>query len=511
MKDIDDDIFIKIYLDGDMPIGFKKLSKSVKDMLDEFRIYSGNRLQYQFIDPNEGDEKTRNALINDLYNKGLQPTNVKVKDPKGGLTEQMVVPGLIISRGSMEIPVNLLVKNQGADGEENLNLSIQNIEYLLASNIYNICQDSICKIAFLEGQGELSDVETTDITRELSKFYQVDRGTIGGTMHLLDHYKAVIVAKPSKPFAEEDKFVLDQYLMHGGKLIFFVDGVEASADSLSSGGTMAFVKDLNLNDMLFKYGVRINPNLIQDVQCAVIPVNTAPAGENAKFAPAPWPYFPLLTPAANNPVTRNLNVVRCEFVSSIDTLSNNLKKSVLLSSSAYTKTSQVPFYITLEELKKELQQSEYSSSFLPAAVMLEGKFGSAFRNRMYQSLNVKGEYTFLDSSQNTAIAVIADGGMIANGVRSTPNGLMISPLGFDRYTRQTFGNRDFIVNLVNYMCNDNGLMQLRNRNVQLRLLDRSKTINDATEWKLINTLIPTIIIVILGLLAFFLRKRKYTH
>lgn len=512
LSNMNDEVLVRIYLEGEMPLGFKRLNKSVHDMLDEFRVFSGRKIQYDFIDISKiTDRKQKNALIEELYNKGLQPTNVQVKDKKGGTSQQILVPGMLISRGKMELPVNLLSNNQGISADENLNLSSENLEYLLIRSITNVLQDSIRKVAFLEGQGELNDMETGDITRELSNFYQVDRGRINGNMNILSAYQVVIIARPTTPFTEEDKYAIDQYVMNGGKLLLLHDGARVESDSLAAGNTLAFVNQTNIDDILFRYGIRVNPNLIQDIQCALIPINTALAGDNAKFAPAPWLYYPLLTPSNQHPSTRNLNLVRSEFASSIDTLAQaGATTSVLLRSSAFTKLIDVPVFISLQDIKRKPEKKDFVKSSLPIAVIREGKFTSAFHHRMTQNLKLTGNYKFKESSNHAMIAVVADGDIIKNQVRMTANGPALSPLGFDRFTKQTFGNKDFIVNLVNYMADDAGVMSLRNRDIQLRLLDRPRLQEEDFFWKVINTILPVLFVLAIGIAMFLWRKRKYS-
>ncbi len=514
LKNMNDDVLLRVYLEGDMPLGFKRLNKSLHDMLDEFRVYSGDHIQYEFVDLSAiTDQKKKESLIEELYSKGLQPTQVQVKDKKGGVSQQLLVPGMLVTRGKMELPVNMLINNQGASADENLNFSIENLEYTLISSITNVLQDSVRKVAFLEGQGELNDMETGDITRELANFYQVDRGQINGNIHSLDPYKVVIVARPTKPFSEEDKLVLDQYLMHGGRLMFFLDGARIESDSLTAGSTLAFVNQINIDDLLFHYGFRVNPNLVQDAQCALIPVNMDVTGSNPKFEPVPWLYYPLLSPSTDHPATKNLNMIRSEFASSVDTIGvEGVNATFLLRTSPYTRVVDIPALVSLEEIKHTPNRKDFNKSFLPIAVIREGDFTSVFRHRMLQEMKISGQYTYLEQAQQKgAVVVVGDGDIIRNKVRMTSNGPALSPLGFDRYSRQTFGNRDFIVNLVNYLADDAGIMTLRNRDIRLRMLDRARLQDEATKWKLINTLLPVMVVLGLGVGVFYWRKRRYSR
>ena len=512
LKSLPDEVLIKVYLEGEIPSGFKKLSKEVHEMLDEFRVYAGNNIQYQFIDPYQNpDKQTVNSLIKELYSKGIQPTNVKLKDEKGGYSEKMVVPGALVTYNGVELPVTLLSNNPNISGEENLNNSKQGIEYQLINAIHNITNTKIDKIAFLEGHGELDQYQVGDISRELSNYYEVDRSTINGNISALSPYKCVIIAQPQTAFTEEDKFVLDQYLMNGGKLLWFVDPVTVNTDSFAKGNTFANIAQLNIDDQLFKYGVRLNPVLVQDVQCALLPINSEMSGNQPKFVPAPWFYYPLLTGSALNPISRNLNLIKTEFCSYIDTLQANgkLHESILLQTSQYNRLRNVPALISLKEIKMPNHKEEFNKSFLPVGVLIEGQFPSVFKNRMLTELKINGDYKFKDESVPTKMIVVADGDIIRNDTKQTAQGLMISPLGLDKYTSQMYGNKDFILNALNYLTDDKGLMNLRSREIKLRLLNKASLHDDLLEWQLINVLLPVLIIIILGILLSWYRKRLF--
>jgi ABC-2 type transport system permease protein len=512
LQKLPDVVFIKVYLDGDIPSGFKRLNKSVHEMLDEFRVYANNNIQYQFIDPYEGaDKKNTNAIIKELYDKGLQPTNVKFRDDKGGSSEKMVVPGAIVSYNGIEFPVSLLSNNPGISGEENLNNSLQGIEYQLINAIHSITNTTLHKIAFLEGHNELDQYYVGDIMRELSNYYQVDRGAINGQISALNAYKCIIIAQPQNAFSEEDKFVLDQYIMKGGKVMWFIDPVSINIDSFSKGNTLANVAQLNIDDQLFRYGVRLNPVLVQDVQCALLPVNSSMSNGQPKFIPAPWMYYPLLSGIPVSPVSRNLNMVKTEFCGYIDTLeTSGLTKSVLLQTSKFTKVRSVPTFISLKEIKQTNNRDEFNKSNLPVAVLVEGQFSSVFKNRMRNVLKINGEYSYKESSVPTKMIVVADGDIIKNEVRQTPQGIMISPLGVDKYTSQNYGNKDFILNSVNYLTDDIGLMGLRSRELKLRLLDKAALSNNLLQWQLINVLLPLALLLIFGLGFAFYRKKHFS-
>lgn len=289
LKNLPDEVFVKVYLEGDLPVGFKKLRNSVKETLDEFRVHAGKNIQYEFINPAENpDVKARSQLFTDLYNKGLRPTNLMIRDEEGSNSEKLIFPSALVSYNGIEIPVNFLKNNVGLTAEENLNNSMQTIEYELIKPIYNLTSRKIDKVAFIDGHGELDEFEVGDIYKEIANSFDIFRGVIGGKPGSLDSFKTIVIARPLKEFPEADKLIIDQYIMKGGRVLWVLDEVNVSIDSLANGTTFALMNNTNLGDMLFTYGARINPTLVQDIQCNVIPVNTAVRGMQAKWTPMPW-------------------------------------------------------------------------------------------------------------------------------------------------------------------------------------------------------------------------------
>ncbi|MBN2348211.1 MAG: gliding motility-associated ABC transporter substrate-binding protein GldG [Bacteroidales bacterium] len=513
LRNLDDVVFIKVYLDGDLNIPFKKMQKSIKEILDDFRIYARDNIQYEFVNSfeNTSSEEQQNILT-DLYNKGLRPTNIHAKDREGGVSEKIIIPGALLTYNQTEVPLNLLKNNPSLSAEQNINNSIQSLEFEFINLIRTLSNKNTEKIAFIEGHGELDEFQTGDITKALSTYFQVDRGIINGKPGILDPYKAIIIAKPTLKFTEQDKFVIDQYIMNGGKALWFIDAVNVSLDSLVNGTTLALINELNIEDLLFRYGLRINPNLIQDVQCNVIPVNMAIAGNPPKFVPAPWLYYPLLGVNAGHPVTKNLELVKSEFASSIDTITARkfIRKTVLLQSSASTRIIEVPAMISLDEIKNKPKPEYFNVLDLPVAILLEGFFESAFINRGIEKYFDNNIPEIREKSMLNKMLVVADGDIIRNDIRKTAQGILISELGYDRYTQQTFSNKEFIVNAVNFLTDNQGIIQLRSREFRLRLLDKHKIQDDRLKWQLINTLGPVILILIFGIVLAVLRRRKYT-
>jgi gliding-associated putative ABC transporter substrate-binding component GldG len=471
-------------------------------------------VEYTFIDPFEGNKKVSDDVINELYEKGLKPTNIIDRNDEGAKNEKIVFPGALITFRDNEVPVNLLKNVQGAGADENINLSLQSLEFEFMRIIIALSADTTEKIAFIEGHGELDEYQTGDLTRDLGWYFQVDRGRINGKPGILDKYKAVVIAKPSGRFNEQDKFVLDQYLMQGGKILLFADMVNAGMDSLASGGAlMALINEPGFEDMLFRYGVRINPVLVQDVQCGVIPVNVALAGNPSDFRPAPWLYSPLLNAPANQPITRGLNLISTEFTGMIDTIGarQGIEKTILLRTSEFSRIVTAPVMISLDEIRVTPREEEFTSKYLPVAVMLEGSFESAFRNRPVSSLFPDTTVSFRETSVPTGMLVVADGDMIRNGVKPTPQGTMIYPLGFDRYSQKTYGNKDFIINALQYLTGHGDLISLRSRQLTLRLLDRKKISGEKLKLILLNLAVPPLMVILAGLVFNRLRRRRYTR
>jgi ABC-2 type transport system permease protein len=526
LLETDDIIYFKVYLDGEFPAGFKLLSRSTREMLDEFRAYSDN-IEYEFINPSAAENaKTRGEIYERLIQQGLQPTDINVRK-KQGQEQQRIFPGAIVSYKSREIPISLLSEQLGAPPDAIINNSIQALEYNISNAIRKLSASNKPKIAFTYGHGELSLIETADIRFALSDYYKVERVKIAGNVNALterkenqdgsfsivNKYKAIVVAKPDSVFSEKDKFIIDQYIMQGGKVLWLVEPVFATMDSLkTTDNTMAITHDINLNDQLFKYGVRLNSNLLMDINALPIPMITGRTGNQPQFTFFPWYYFPVLTATSTHPVVNNLNAVRTEFISSIDTVGSPLiKKTILLKTSKYTRVALTPVMISLDILRKDPDPKDYTDPPQAVAVLLEGEFESLFRNRLTSEISQAPELGVTDRVTANRMIVISDGDIIMNQVQMSNGNLMPLPLGYDRHTGQTFGNRDFIMNCVNYLCDDEGLMSVRSRELRLRALDVTKARNQLLMWQLINILAPVLLVTIFGLVQFALRKRRYAR
>jgi len=515
LSNIDDIIYVQIYIEGELPSGFVRLQNSVKEMLDEFRVYAGDNIQYEFINPSESsDKKTRNEIYSQLYKKGIMPTNLKEKDDEGKMSEKIIFPGAVVTYHSKEAPINLLKNNLSLSAEENLNNSIQELEYSFIGAVHQLSNKMKKQIAIIEGHSEWSDMQMADITDALFEFYSLKRITIKSQINALDGYDAIIIAGPDSTFDEKDKFIIDQFIMKGGKSFWFYDAVKTNMDSLAfASTTLALVNSINIEDMLFNYGARVNPNIIMDLQCSMIPINTAIVGTPPKFTPAPWYYFPLINPSDKHVITKNLNLIKTEFVSTVDSVGEDpdIKKTFLLHSSKYSKAVNAPARISLDILKSEPDPSIFNKPNLPTAILLEGKFTSLYKNRVPTQIASSKAIGFKEKSNPTKMIVVADADIIRNAVKYEGNQPIPFPLGYDRYTGQTYGNKEFLLNAFNYLLDDSGLLSIRSREVTLRLLDRAKIIEERVFWQTLNLILPIIFVLIFGIILNYLRKRKFAN
>lgn len=511
MKDLDDVAFVRLYLDGDMPVQMKKFRTSIKETLDELGRYAGANLQYEFRNPSEGGDEKRKAMYEELTSAGIRPLTIHENYAEGGTSQRLLFPGARVSYKGKQMTVNLIQQNPMFSAEENLNFALQNLEYEIVNTIRKLSGKDEKRIAFIEGHGELDDYEVGDIIKELSEYYTVERLSIDGELNVLDNYHAVIIAKPLKRWPETDKFVLDQYIMQGGKTAWFIDAVQVYEDSLTRGETtVGMLCEHNLNDQLFDYGVRVNPNVIRDLQCARRLINIAPAGMAADLKLVPWTYFPLLWPPPDNAITKGLNLVYAQYPGVIDTVGRNaeLKKRFLLYSSDKSQTVNAPMLINLAQIRDKIEPERFSASYLPVAVLLEGIFDSPFRNRMVaESL---GAVEFKPRSKPTKMVVVSDGDVVRNDVSRRAARTTVFPLGYDRNTNLTYGNKDFVKNIVNYLVDESQLMEIRNRTFQMRLIDKAKVAKYKTRIILANTVLPPILIILSGLIFVWLRRRKYS-
>lgn len=506
---LEDVIYFKVYLDGNIPSGFDRLKTSTKEILDEMRVYSNGNIEYIFINPLESSEKKKQDEITlQLMQKGLEPTYIEVK-VDAGTSQQTVFPAALATYRTREFPVQLFREQVGVASEMQLNNSIQSLEYELSTTIRKLTMATKSKVAFTEGNGELDSVDVSSIAHALGDYYSISRIKLDGKVENFEEInaqEAIIIAKPDSVFSEQVKFIIDQFIMQGGKVLWMIDGIYASMDSLTkSAETYGLSMPINLENQLFKYGIRINTNLVLDMRSGVIPVPV-----NKKYQLAPWFYFPLLSQSNKHPIVNNINLVKGEFSSTLDTVSvPGIKKTYLLSTSKYTSLQNAPARIDVRTVFREPDVKMFNLAYKPVAVLLEGTFESLYKNHPLLGIDSISQVKFKDTSTPTKMIVVADGDIIKNNVQRSSN--RAYPLGYDIYSKQTYGNKNFILNAVNYLCDDSGLLEVRSRELILRMMDRKKIKDEKFKWQAMNTALPVFAIILFGIIQAIIRKRKFSQ
>ena len=502
---------VKIYLAGDLDANMLRLRRATEDMVRELNMYSAEQLVVELYNPNNATtDEERYAEYAELEERGLRGMSVTVRERGGKMSEQVIFPWAEVCGSRDTMAICLMQPSAQRSGEVAVNSAIADLEYKFVDAIRILNRKEIRKVAFIEGHGELGEEYTYDASDALSRYFQVDRGVIGTDVSILDGYDAIIVAKPLEKYSEIDKFIIDQYIMRGGRVLWLLDGAQMSNEMLSDGGATPLVAlDLNLQDMLFRYGVRLTPTIVEDMQCAYMPVNVSRPGEEPRFEPIPWFYMPLLQGSPYHPITKTLQAVKADFVSGIEIVGDTVgvRKEVLLITSNASHVHAAPAEIDVMGAINVEPKEYFTTQYVPIAVALEGRFESIYKHRMAPAGVKVGK--IIDRSEPTRMVVVADGDIIRNDIEQHREGLMLVPLGYDRVTRQTHGNKDFIVNTMLYLTDDEGVMQLRNRRVDLRLLNRAVVESQRDMWLWINTLLPVVLLAIFGGVFFWNRKRKY--
>lgn len=504
LRSLNQDVTIDVYLAGDFPARFKRLQNAVRETLEEFRVYS-NHINFNFIDPSAGTDPEKRAKYHQqLIVKGIQPTNLFATEGDKRV-EKLIFPGAVVASQGKETPVMLLKGNQAATADERLNQSVEGLEFELASAIRQLTRTRKKLIGYIEGHGELSTLETADLITSLQKNYNVYRVDLNKVPDLkaLD---AIIIAKPLLRYSEAEKFKIDQFIMGGGKALFFIDQVNIALDSIRTAGTVALPLDLNLQDLLFRYGVRINPNLVQDINSGQIPMVVGMLGNQPQTQLMNWRYFPVINGFSKHPITRNLDAIYTKFISTIDTVrARGIRKMPLMVSSPYTKIIATPVEISLNETRLPVEPKAYNNGPQPVAYLLEGAFTSVFRNRPVPA-GVSGA-GIIAQGKPSKIVVVADGDLVRNDVN--PKTQQPYRLGFDRYSGATFANKDLVTNAVDYMLDEADLISLRAKEIKLRPLNRVKIKEEKSQWQLLNIALPLILLLVFGLAKYYLRKRAY--
>ena len=498
---------VDVLLDGDMNVGFLRLKKSVGYLLDEMDRYAAVGLNVEFADPlsEATSEKERNQVVAKMQRKGLAPTMVHDYDKNGNTLQKVIFPWAVVSCAGDTIKVPLLQNIAGRSGDENLNSSIENLEYVFTDALRILTQKEVVKVAFLEGHGEAEEHFVYSLTESLSRYYQVDRGVLGDDPNILNDYKVVIIAEPQTEFSESDKYILDQYIMRGGRVIWLVDGV-------ATNGEVGKPNDLGLTDQLFTYGVRIQPMMLLDIQCATVPINTSMEGQTPNFVPMPWYYSPLLMPMPEHAITRNIAPIKAEFASYIEKVGENdsVSGTVLLCTSSKTALEKAPMSLRADIVNLSPESPYFAYSYMPVAVLLEGKFKSVYENRLAPENIITGGKKPIKQSENTKMLVVADGSIALNSLQGFASGYEPLPLGYDKYMKMQFGNNDFMLNAVNYLADDGDWMQLRNKKISLRILDKEKVARNGEFWKWFCITVPVLLLIIFSVGFQIVRKNQNT-
>lgn len=491
IQQLDEPLRVTILLDGQLNAGFQRLQRATVELVEELS-YRASDIEY--------------SITSEDIPKELPPTIIHERTHKGQTAQTTIYPFALVTYKGRTAVVELLCNNRGLSGEENLNHSIENLEFAFVEAIHSLTRNSVEKIAFLEGHGELSEREVFDISQALSYYYQIDRGTLGKETGVLDEYRAVIIADPQLPFSEEDKYILDQYLMQGGRILWVLNGVRFSDEILSQTGiTPVIPLDLNISDMLFRYGVRVNPALVQDLQCLAMPVDVSNNPQQPNWQPLPWTYAPLLLTSQASPITRNLMQVSATMASCIDFVGgeDGLNKTTLLATSSNSKLTRTPAEVDLSLF--EGTESEFQYAFIPVAASIEGVFSSLYAHLLPPE-GLQLNAPLCKQSEFTKQIVVAAGSTIRNDWQQGQP----LPLGFDRYTQTQFGNRDFMVNAVLYLTDDTGWMSLRQKEITLRLLNNQRAREQRIAAQVVSIIIPLAILAIVGGIVIVIRKRRYT-
>lgn len=496
LSSLDQPLEIVILLDGELNAGFTRLKKATTEMVEELGMYAGDG--YRILDIKEQELDIREQL---------PPIVIHERTHKGQTAQTTVYPYALAKYGNRTQVVHLLKNQRGLSGEDNLNNSIENLEYAFTEAIRHLTQTKVEKIAFLEGHGELEEKYVYDLTQALAQYYQIDRGVLGTEAGVLDEYKAVIIADPQQPFSESDKYILDQYVMQGGRILWVVNGVRFSEDYLSSqGATPIIALELNINDLLFRYGVRINHALVQDLQCLPVPVDVSIDSSEPNWQPMPWTYAPLLLTSQASSITRNVAQVSATMASAIDLVGgeDGLRKEVLLATSTASKLTATPARVDLNWGVDN--ETSFQYAFIPVAVCIEGSFPSLYAYQLPPE-EITTQNPLLKQSKATKQIVVAAGSAIRNEwQKDTP-----LPLGYDRYTQRQFGNRDFMVNAVLYLTDDQGWMQLRQKEFTLRLINDQRAQNTHITAQVVSIFVPLALLAIVGVIVIITRRRLYVR
>lgn len=507
VSEVNSPLVIDVFLEGDFPSEFRRLQTETRQLLEEFNNFN-DEIIFNFINPLK-DESTRDANIQSLIARGMQPRQLNVQK-NGKTSQELIFPWALASYNNNTVTINLIKNKVGVATDQLISNSVQQLEYAFADGFNKLVSARSKKIAILKGNGQLDDIYMADFLRTIKDYYFIAPFTLDSvatnpqsTLKSLNNYDLILSAQPSQPFSEEEKYVLDQYTMQGGKSIWLTDGVFMDKDSLlnSAGQGVAIPKDLNLNDFFFKYGIRINKTIVKDMYSAPIALAIG-EGSQSQIQPIQWQYSPLAAGNPDHPITKNINLIKFDFASPIDTLKNTLKQTIIIQSSKLTGIDGVPKIIDLAEVTKSADPKLFNKGVQNLGVLIEGEFTSVYQNRV-KPLNLNEDLT---KSVTTKMIVISDGDVIKNDVvKGKPQ-----ELGFDRWTGQSFGNKEVLVNGVNYLLDNSGLINIRNRELKLAYLNPDKIEAEKSKWQALNIILPLVLLALFGFTFGYLRRKKYS-
>ena len=507
IKNANEPLYIDIFLEGNFPPEFKRLQDETKQLLDEYKAYNPNII-YQFVNPLENPEEA-DGIMNSFLQRGLTPIKITVDD-KGKQSQEVVFPWAIATYKDKSTKIPLLKNKLGASTEEKVVSSVQNLEYAFADAFHKITTEKKKKVAVIKGNAEMDDIFKADFLKSVRDNYFIAAFTLDSvaknpvkTSKDLKAYDLAIIAKPKESFTDAEKMVLDQFVINGGKTLWLLDAVNVEmSDMNKTGSTFAFPIDLGLNDLFFKYGFRINPTLVKDLQCAPISLASGQKGNETQYEKYPWYYSPYVFPTSKHPIVNNIDGLKLDFANGIDTIKNNIKKTILLQSSAYSKKIGTPVEIDLKIVNEKPNPADYQAGKIPLSILLEGQFSSVFENRV---LAFKDD-AFQTKGKTTKMIVISDGDIIKNQLDENGEPL---ELGFDKWTNSVYSNKEFLMNCVNYLLDDNGLINIRSKEVDLPLLDKEKVFSNYTYTQFLTVGLPLVLLLLFGITITYLRKRQY--
>ncbi|WP_341841721.1 gliding motility-associated ABC transporter substrate-binding protein GldG [Chitinophaga caseinilytica] len=517
LRRLDAPVQIEVYLKGKYPAGFRQLSNATRELLEEFQQFGGNNVRFSFLNPGSDlPDSMRAAFQDTLMARGILPFNLQVQDDgKDSYAEKLIFPGAIIKYKDRETAVNLLKSQGGMDPMQALNSSEALLEYKFANAIYQLQQNHRPLVGYMLGHGEPEGPEVYDALKTLHELYEVDTVNLATTPAIPDEFDALLFVRPTQTFTDADKLKIDQYVMQGGNIAWFLDNLTASTDSLRGRDFVAFDRNLQLEDLLFKYGARVNPDLIQDLRADIIPLVVGNIGDKPQIQPVPFPYFPLLNSTNGHSIVKNLDLVMSRFAGSVDTMAGgDIHKTVLLTSSEHSRLVRSPVQITLESVQQQPNPREFRMRNVPVAVLLEGRFSSLFRHR----IGVEGQRQWETSAHrpfrpeaDTAgrMIVAGDADLVLNAVTRKSGPLQMGVNEFN--PDYQFANKEFFLNGMDYLASKSPVMETRNKELTLRLLDGEKVRRDKTKWQIIAFAVPIGAVLLFAMAFQYFRQRKYAR